>query len=337
MRTLIIAALAIAFSTTLLYSVENVQPRGIELDGDKVYIFVPDDGSLSPDAITVEAWFKVNSFESKKMGANNERQFILFKKNKLEESNEGFAVYLFEETKSLWATVSSPEGRQVHVSAGENSIATGRWYHLAMTADDKNLRLYLDGELVAESSTGFKPNFDMKPLYIGDRCGEEIGKTLYGGRFNGFVDELKVWNQVRSREQLADDMTEIPLGTAKGLLLYLPFEEKDAVIAKDASFADNDGIVVNKLPESKINKSLALSPNPVSSSATLSFELSESGYVEISVKSIDGSSIQNVFKGELDAGSHKIMADMNSLPGGSYIASVKQGPNLLSKSFIVVK
>jgi len=88
---------------------------------------------------------------------------------------------------------------QVHKNDGVKitfSAATDTWYHIVYTTDTaKNeLKLYVDGELVAEGIAGGTPE-NMNERRIGSE---------HDGRFlDGMVDEVRVYNRVLNEEEVA--------------------------------------------------------------------------------------------------------------------------------------
>ncbi|HCF96103.1 MAG TPA: hypothetical protein DEW46_13675, partial [Verrucomicrobia bacterium] len=101
------------------------------------------------------------------------------------------------------------------------TLNAGQWYHVAITFDptaaEQNLRCYLDGTEVANADTegGLVPS--MAPLYIG-------GASNY--RINGAVtvDELRIWDHIRSADTLIQYKDQALGGAQPGLLAYYPLD-----------------------------------------------------------------------------------------------------------------
>jgi hypothetical protein len=71
--------------------------------------------------------------------------------------------------------------------------------------------------------------------------------------------------------------------------------------------------------------SLALAPNPVSSSARLSFELPEPADVVVRLLDLDGRTCRELLNTRSDAGSQSISFHRESLPTGTYFLDVRAG------------
>ncbi|NJM93734.1 MAG: LamG domain-containing protein [Cytophagales bacterium] len=91
-------------------------------------------------------------------------------------------------------------------------VDLNRWYHLAFTADRASGRriLYINGDSVTSSVSGIYTGSG--PLYIFTES------ETFGGTFNGTLDELRIWDHVRSPAQLRADMDRPVPATASGLL-----------------------------------------------------------------------------------------------------------------------
>lgn len=108
-------------------------------------------------------------------------------------------------------------------------LERGEWYHLAIVWDYSNRKAYayLNGELVGEGTAN-------KQAQIAgtnnQRC--RIGASYLDGStnnryFDGAVAEMRVWNKVRTAEEIAGNMYTYDVETqgASGLLGYWKFNE----------------------------------------------------------------------------------------------------------------
>jgi hypothetical protein len=95
------------------------------------------------------------------------------------------------------------------------NLPLGRWFHLAAAYDDVSLIVYVDGYLVAEKQVGRHAmagwNQGNHPLNIGalwDGGSEETAVR----RFVGQLDDVVVWGEGRSSQQIMKDMVETQWG-----------------------------------------------------------------------------------------------------------------------------
>ena len=78
-------------------------------------------------------------------------------------------------------------------------LAPGRWTHLATTFDGRVQRLYVDGTLVAVRPQTRKKMAESGALHIG-------GSPIWGDRFKGKIDEVRVYNRALTGEEIRADM-----------------------------------------------------------------------------------------------------------------------------------
>jgi hypothetical protein len=78
-------------------------------------------------------------------------------------------------------------------------LAPGRWSHLATTFDGRVQRLYVNGALVASRPQPRKQTTESGALHIG-------GSPIWGDRFKGKIDEVRVYNRALTAEEIRMDM-----------------------------------------------------------------------------------------------------------------------------------
>ena len=117
---------------------------------------------------------------------------------------------------------------------GTSRLNDGQWHHVALAVDRSlgTAALYLDGRLevqLADPALATNPD-NSEALRVGvDRSGSRF--------FRGELDELRIWDTVRSREQIRSALAQIldPLDEPQ-LAAYFHFDEGDAGL-DNASFA----------------------------------------------------------------------------------------------------
>jgi ribosomal protein S17E len=116
-----------------------------------------------------------------------------------------------------------------NLTSGQN-IRDGQWHHVAVTHDDAGgaTKVYTDGVLTASGTmtiSGEPSNFD---FYIGNRSGNDL-------HFKGQVDDLRVWNTVRTQGQIAEGMAQAPDYDAAGLVARYSFDDVSGATVRDAA------------------------------------------------------------------------------------------------------
>ncbi len=82
---------------------------------------------------------------------------------------------------------------------GNSQIPTNQWTHLATTYDGNNQSLYVNGVLVNVMPQAGPITPTTGLLQIG-------GNSIWGGYFNGYIDEVRIYNRALSGNQVKTDL-----------------------------------------------------------------------------------------------------------------------------------
>ena len=108
-----------------------------------------------------------------------------------------------------------------HVSS--STIPLFQWSHVAATYDGAQVRLYINGALDRTlPRAGSLLKSTDQAFYIG-RQGSQCACNF----FDGQIDELRIWNVVRSPSEIATGYLQTLTGTEPGLAAYWKFNEAD--------------------------------------------------------------------------------------------------------------
>ncbi|HHB91616.1 MAG TPA: hypothetical protein ENK59_00195, partial [Thioploca sp.] len=196
----------------------------LEFDGLDDYINVGSGINLANKSFTIEVWAKRSSSGSK--------DFIIFQDvggtNKLLQfgfrDNDKFTCGFYD--NDLDTT---------------NTYTDNDWHHWACSYDvDTNERIiYRDGIIVAQAtaSEDFQGSGN---LYIGGYS--HFSSDYY---YHGSLDEVKIWNTVRSPTEIQTFYTTTITGTEANLIGYWNFEEGSGTMTSDISSNGNDGTLIN--------------------------------------------------------------------------------------------
>ena len=132
--------------------------------------------------------------------------------------NQNYQISMTSAEK-LKADFETGAGADQFATSG-NTYNDGSWYHIMVTNDGSNLRLYIDGVHEAVKPTGgaSPESSGTKPV----RAGDKSRVTSSGNSFTGEADEVRVWNDDLNAQQVADVHAESSFNSREQIL-YMPF------------------------------------------------------------------------------------------------------------------
>ena len=119
-------------------------------------------------------------------------------------------------------------------------LADGQWHHVAATRQRSTgaMLLYVDGLLVA-SGTG-------NTATLSNPYTSRLGSVNSGGNFfHGKLDEVRIWNTVRSEAQIQAHLGRPLAGNEPGLVAYFKLDECSGTLAADSTGHGYDGTIFN--------------------------------------------------------------------------------------------
>ncbi len=121
------------------------------------------------------------------------------------------------------------------------SFQAGEWYHIAVTYSEGSYVVYVDGMIVDYYSYSQQKldgvNFIMFGYHNND---DGYGTKRY---FKGIIDDIRIWNIARTKEQILADMNRELTGTEPGLVGYWNFNEGIGNTTSDLTVNKNDGAI----------------------------------------------------------------------------------------------
>jgi uncharacterized protein (TIGR02145 family) len=193
----------------------------LKFDGTDDYVDMGDVSGLHVNGkLTIEAWIKTTN-------TSKGEECIILQIGATADRNYQFYVeggYL----KFLHGNHSISEG----ISSLVN-IADGTWKHVVFVADYPNYYFYINGVQVRTGSMSFDVSYTIVDEY---RIGG-ISSTYQDTIFDGFIDDVKIFNYARTPAQIAWDYNRgKPVG-------YWKFDECQGATAYDTSGNGNNGTI----------------------------------------------------------------------------------------------
>ncbi len=124
----------------------------------------------------------------------------------------------------------------------DTDLTPKSWYHVAGSWDGTNMKLYINGiESKTGSSTKVAQNSAEK-LIIGARY--DFGTDSFFGR----IDEVRIWDDVRSIAEIRTNMCKKQTGSEPDLAGYWRFDEIGGTYCFDQTSNSNVGVMTNMDP-----------------------------------------------------------------------------------------
>lgn len=179
----------------------------------------------SGDAMTIEAWVKPNDITTNTFYHINRQELDWL----LAFQDNGTILSFGLEANSSYS--------ELDVSITAADYTDGNWHHIAAVYDGTNKHLYSDGMLIGtEAKTG---NIEFSST--SNTLGSFAGVSQF---FDGEMDEVRIWNEARTQEEILDNMNTNLAGDETNLVAYYRFNEgigNDPYNLPDLSGSNNNG------------------------------------------------------------------------------------------------
>ena len=252
-------------------------------------------------------------------------------------------------------------GNWNELTSGPGVIPLQVWTHIAGTYDGQRLRLYVNGNQIAESG--------IISINIGDTDQENllIGESpKFPGRvWDGQIDEVRLWDVARSIDQIQSTMigkldSTYFASADSGLVGYWRFDDGEGQTAADLSVNANHGVLgsatgtdVNDPVWVNANPSVAIEdepliflqryaleqnyPNPFNPSTSIVFEIPASMHVKVRVYDVLGREVLELVNEFMVGGRHQLSFDAREFPSGIYYYRLETRERQMTKKMMLLK
>jgi Concanavalin A-like lectin/glucanases superfamily/F5/8 type C domain/Bacterial Ig domain len=209
------------------------------------YQDVTSTNSLQLSQFSVAAWIKTSTnFASDAIIVNKGG---VGSESSGQNMNYGIWMTKTEKIRAGFESISAAD----HFATSTKSYNDNQWHYVMVTYGGSSVILYIDGVQVGtKSTTGALPETSgTKPV----RIGANSRVTPPSNFFTGQVDEVRVWNDDLTTQQVSDAFAGTSFNTAEQVL-YLPFGTNPPPVA------NNQAITLNKNTQQAITLT-ATDPN----------------------------------------------------------------------------
>ena len=123
------------------------------------------------------------------------------------------------------------------VKTADGIVQSGEWTHIAASFDGTNVTFYANGERVGDPQA-----FSTNGANSGDL---RIGRDDLGRYVDGMIDDVRIWNDARTADEIRDNYDHLVLTDDDGLVGNWTFDTTDGTTVADRSDNNLHGTLTN--------------------------------------------------------------------------------------------
>ena len=201
--------------------------HSLSFDGVNDVVSVSNVSNMGTTALSVELWMKTTG--------TSETMFSYAVASTAHEA-------LFQTSgTTLSFTVNNTTG----ASLANAGVTDGAWHHVAATYDGTATKLYVDGSLKITGTGATGPLTAGGTVTLGQAQGSVGGGFVQADAFAGEMNDVRVWDTVRTDTEISANYDKQLNGNETGLTGYWQFNEGAGAIADDSSSNANDGAITD--------------------------------------------------------------------------------------------
>ncbi|MFC1620993.1 DUF2341 domain-containing protein, partial [Candidatus Omnitrophota bacterium] len=187
-------------------------------------------GGAGDDGITIEAWFKADSFST-----DDER--IISKASSTSEEGHYWMLGVTDTAGVYRLRFRLRTGTTTTtLIATSGDLQAGVWTHAAVTYDGTDMKIHKDGTQVGTvGKTGTIATSGSVSANIGRNPGTGGDATVW----DGLIREVRIWDIGRTQQQIQDNMSVDLVGNETNLLAYWKLDEGTGQTITDSAGSNN--------------------------------------------------------------------------------------------------
>ena len=158
---------------------------------------------FAKNTYTISAWFNSRQFYPNIGGVSYNYQSIVFYSPQWYNYGPAYHLALQHANNSIleggnWTTTNTNQA----LTTANGSIVVNQWYHVVLSYDGTNIKMYKDGQLVGSRAATISYANQIQFLIGGAGDGPSPG-GIYGG-FNGKIDDVGFWDRALTTNEVQE-------------------------------------------------------------------------------------------------------------------------------------
>ncbi|NTV02983.1 MAG: DUF4347 domain-containing protein, partial [Chlorobiaceae bacterium] len=184
-------------------------PYAIHLDGTNDYLSTGSSLLNNLTAYTVSFWL-------------NPDRLTAGLRQDLVGQNDAFEIFLTGTTLTFWNTGTPQQNLTFDLSS---VLSVGGWTHIAITGEvsTSTVKVYANGNLLGSQTHNSITNYGTSSYTL--TAGGYVSDASFAHNFQGYFDEISIWNTAKSGSEIAALQTSKLGGSESGLLGYWALDE----------------------------------------------------------------------------------------------------------------
>lgn len=211
-------------TTFQIYAEVPFSGNALSLPGGSEYLAVN-----TPNSFDYSAGYTISVWINERAGGNSTMYNTLFYAG----GAAGSDIEVYQNSSSGVFTIlhnRDNEGTLSHYSVSTNFLPDSEWVHFAVTYDGINSRIYVNGELRVTNALQAPVKSASSELTFGYLNSNTFpAAQVFGGMF----DDIRIYNEARTAEQISEDMRTCESGSDESLLLHYDMESANGSILTD--------------------------------------------------------------------------------------------------------
>ncbi len=196
----------------------------LNFDGSNDHL-VTNGGTIS-SAWSAEVWFK----KASNQGAHN------FTNNANSNNSGTWSLRLGQWNNTNKVGITKYGVRDYYINDSKADLDIGKWEHVSWTYENNLVTVYVNGESLGTT-------FSRGPLANGAILYWNIIGKSPSHSLHGEIDEVRIWNDVRTLIEIKDNMFKELNGNENGLVAYYKMTEGSGTTVTDNSSNSNNGTI----------------------------------------------------------------------------------------------